>query len=107
MPLFAPPVYVRTIEAGALQGMANRKSGSITVAKSPDEKGGAVNAGSAAHLMEVCVKIIEESGTPLDPCEVILVGDADTRDQLSNACCLFQAELFIFEIDVMDNLGDG
>ena len=46
----------------------------------------AANTGSAAHLTVICVEIIEESGTPLDPREVILVGDADTRDQLSNAC---------------------
>jgi hypothetical protein len=86
---------------------ANRKSMNVTVVKNPDEKRAPANAGSAAHLVEICVEIIEESGTPFDPREVILVGDADTRDQLSNTCCLFSTELFVFEIDVVNNFGDG
>jgi hypothetical protein len=43
------------------------------------------NFGSAAHLTEVGVEIIEEGGPPLNPRKIILMGDANPRDELSNA----------------------
>src|SRR5262245_57322953 len=89
----------------AAGGNWKRKNG--MVAKLPDDKWAPVDVGSAVHLAEIGVEIIEESRSPLDPCEVILVGNADPRDQLSDACGLFPAELGVFEIDVMHDLGDG
>src|SRR5262249_8267640 len=86
---------------------ASREPIDATATKIPDDKRVRADAKSAVHLAEIGVEIIEESTSPLDPCEVILVGNADARDQLSNACGLFPADFGVFEIDVMNNLGDG
>ena len=65
---------------------ASREPINAAAAKIPDDKWVRADAGSAVHLVEIGVEIIEESSSPLDPCEVILVGNADARDQLRNAC---------------------
>jgi len=65
---------------------ASREPIDATAAKIPDDKWAHADVRSAVHLVEIGVEIIEESSSPLDPCEVILVRNADARDQLRNAC---------------------
>src|SRR5215475_640699 len=58
---------------------ASREPINAAAAKIPDDKWVHADAGSAVNLVEIGVEIIEESSSPLDPCEVILVGNADAR----------------------------
>src|SRR5207247_331753 len=56
---------------------------------------------------EVLVEVVEHGGPTLEPGLVIPVAHGDARDQPVDAGRLGATELPVFQIDVVDDLGDG
>src|SRR6516162_4506050 len=60
----------------------------------------------AAFLPEILVEVVEHCGAPGNPLRIIVGRSTDPLDQRSDAVDFGSAKLAVFQIDIVDDLGD-